>query len=70
MGYVKKSRDIPSEKSPRSPKMPLLHREQDYVVKILSPIIGFLIKEFNIGTFELNWYVIYYIIIKQLANNI
>ncbi|CAI2190438.1 10784_t:CDS:2, partial [Funneliformis geosporum] len=31
------------------------HREQDYVVKILSPIIGFLIKEFNIGTFELNW---------------
>ncbi|CAG8490541.1 2970_t:CDS:10 [Paraglomus occultum] len=31
------------------------HRERDYVVKILSPIIGFLIEEFNIGTFELNW---------------
>ncbi|CAJ0764160.1 372_t:CDS:10, partial [Entrophospora sp. SA101] len=31
------------------------HRERDYIVKILSPIIGFIFEEFDIGTFELNW---------------
>ncbi|CAJ0768311.1 15222_t:CDS:10, partial [Entrophospora sp. SA101] len=31
------------------------HRERDYIVKILSPIIGFIFEEFDVGTFELNW---------------
>ncbi|CAG8615086.1 1231_t:CDS:10 [Diversispora eburnea] len=31
------------------------HRERDYIVKILSPIMGFIFEEFDIGTFELNW---------------
>ncbi|CAG8630287.1 10630_t:CDS:10 [Dentiscutata erythropus] len=31
------------------------HRERDFIVKILGPIIGMLLEEFDIGTFELNW---------------
>lgn len=31
------------------------NRERDFIVKILSPIIGTLLEEFDIGTFELNW---------------
>ena len=30
-------------------------REQDFTVKILSHIIGFLLEEFDSGVFELNW---------------
>ncbi|RIB13541.1 hypothetical protein C2G38_2197551 [Gigaspora rosea] len=30
------------------------YREWDFIVKIFSPIIGMLLEEFNIGTFELN----------------
>ncbi|RIA90978.1 hypothetical protein C1645_822647 [Glomus cerebriforme] len=29
--------------------------ERDFIVKVLSPIIGTLLEEFDIGTFELNW---------------
>ncbi|CAJ0749127.1 13314_t:CDS:10, partial [Entrophospora sp. SA101] len=31
------------------------HWERDYIVKILSPIIGFMFEELDISTFELNW---------------
>jgi hypothetical protein len=31
------------------------HRERDFIVKILGQIIGTLLEEFDIGTFELNW---------------
>ncbi|CAG8800701.1 11866_t:CDS:2, partial [Cetraspora pellucida] len=27
----------------------------DFIVKILGPIIGMLLEEFDIGTFDLNW---------------
>nr|CAG8465587.1 9951_t:CDS:10 [Entrophospora candida] len=30
-------------------------QERDYIVKILSSIIGFIFEEFDVGTFELNW---------------
>ncbi|CAG8693252.1 12748_t:CDS:10, partial [Acaulospora morrowiae] len=33
----------------------LKHRERDFIVKVLSPIIGTLLEEFDIGIFELNW---------------
>uniref|UniRef100_U9U7V2 Uncharacterized protein n=1 Tax=Rhizophagus irregularis (strain DAOM 181602 / DAOM 197198 / MUCL 43194) TaxID=747089 RepID=U9U7V2_RHIID len=34
----------------------LKHRERDFIVKVLSPIIGTLLEEIDIGIFELNWY--------------
>ncbi|UZO05305.1 uncharacterized protein OCT59_025662 [Rhizophagus irregularis] len=33
----------------------LKHRERDFIVKVLSPIIGTLLEEIDIGIFELNW---------------
>ncbi|KAF0431524.1 hypothetical protein F8M41_005376 [Gigaspora margarita] len=33
----------------------LKHREHDFIVKILGPIIGTLLEESDIGIFELNW---------------